>query len=352
MSRVKFLSILVAGVFLFGVGRVFSAEDQSKLIEGAKKEGKVVYWSSGLTPELVQGIEEGFKKKYGLRDFQVVYSHAITTEQVAKVTQELRARRLTVDIISGAMPEFFYDLLKAGEVMKYDSPEYKYFPMVKGVCAEPGYWVGTTGMVMAITWNPKVIKKNIVTYNDLLDPQFKGIMCSGDPRKSESYLMNYLGLRKILGKDFFTKLAKQDIVWFTRAPDVTNKVTTGEFPVAFMGNSRTAYVDAMEGGEIKVSFPKEGVVILTNPFVILTKAPHPNAAKLLVDYVSSEEGQRLMVEKSGYLILREGVPIPPKGRDFIPSISKINVIPIDWKSLTSDEVEKTRKEFIEVFGTK
>lgn len=352
MSRVKVLSVLLAGVFLFGAGQVFAAEDQSKLIEGAKKEGKVVYWSSGLTPDLVQGIEAGFKKKYGLRDFQVVYSHAITTEQIAKVTQELRARRLTVDIISGAMPEFFYDLLKAGELMKYDSPEYKHFPMVKGVCAEPGYWVGTTGMVMAITWNPKKIKKNFATYNELLDPQLKGIMCSGDPRKSESYLMNYLGLRKGLGKDFFTKLAKQDIIWFTRAPDVTNKVMTGEFPVAFMGNSRTAYVNAMEGGDMKVSFPKEGVVILTNPFVILGKAPHPNAARLLVDYVSSDEGQRLMVEKSGYMTLREGVPIPPKAKDFIPPITEIKVVPIDWKSLTRDEVEKTRKEFIEIFGTK
>jgi len=352
MSRGKVLSILLVGVFLFGVGQAFAAEDQSKLIEGAKKEGKVVYWTSGLTPDLIKAIEQGFKKRYGLHDFQVVFSAARTTEQVAKVTQELRANRLTVDIISGAMPEFFYELLKAGEVMKYDSPEYKHFPMVKGVCAEPGYWVGTTGMVHAVTWNPKVIKKDLATYNDLLDPQFKGIMCSGDPRKSESYLMNYLGLRKILGKDFMVKLAKQDIVWFTRAPDVTNKVATGEFPVAFMGNSRTAYVNAVEGAEIKVSFPKEGVVVLTNPFVILTKAPHPSAARLLVDYVSSEEGQRLMVEKSGYLILREGVPIPPKARPFIPPLSKINVIPIDWKSLTANEVENTRKEFMEIFGKK
>ena len=67
MSRVNIISILLVGFFLLGVSQAFGTEEQSKLIEGAKKEGKVVYWSSGLTPELIQAIEEGFKKKYGLQ---------------------------------------------------------------------------------------------------------------------------------------------------------------------------------------------------------------------------------------------------------------------------------------------
>ncbi len=350
MVRTKIIVLSLAGVFLLAITQAFGREEQSRLVDGAKKEGKVVYWASGLTPDLAKAIEQGFKKRYSLDEFQVVYAPTRTAEQVAKVSQELKARRLTVDIISGAMPEFFYDLLRAGEVMKYDSPEYKHFPMVKGICAEPGYWVGTYAWSAVIMWNPKVIKKDLNTYTDLLDPQFKGMIVSGDPKRSESYLMGYLGLRKILGKDFFLKLAQQNIVWYNRGPDVMNRVVTGERPVAFLGNNRNAYVAATEGAEIRVCYPKEGVAMETNNCVILAKAPHPNAAKLLIDYVSSEEGQRLLVEKSGYFIVREGVPIPSKARVFAPPISKINVIPIDFKSLTREEVEKTREEFLEIFG--
>jgi iron(III) transport system substrate-binding protein len=350
MLKAKIISLFLVGFFFFGASQTFGAEDQSKLIEGAKKEGRVVYWSSGLTPELIKAIDEGFKKKYGLHDFQVVFSAARTTEQIAKVTQELRANRLTVDIISGAMPEFFYDLLKVGEVMKYDSPEYKYFSKAKGLLSEPGYWAPTISMSFIPMWNPKYIKKDITKYADLLDPQFKGMIVSGDPMKSESYLTYYMGLRKVLDKDFMQKLAKQDIVWFTRSPDVTTKVVTGERPVSFMGNNRTAYVAAMEGAQIKVLFPKEGTVILSNPFVTLKKAPHPNAAKLLVDYVNSKEGQTLMVEKSGYFTAREDVPIPPKVAQFSPPFSKITIIPMDWKAITEKDIKEARKEFLEIFG--
>jgi iron(III) transport system substrate-binding protein len=335
-------------LFLFSQG--FAAEELSKLIDGAKKEGKVVFWSSGLTPSLVKSIEAGFKKKYKLAELEMIYAPTRTSEQVAKVSQELKARRLTVDIISGAIPVFYYQLLKAGEAMRYESPEYKHFPQIKGVCQEPGYWVATNAFSPVMMWNPKYVKNGIQKYSDLLDPQFKGKICSGDPKKSDSYLMGYIGLRKILGKDFFVKLAKQDIIWLTRSPDITNKVVTGEYPVALMGNNRTAYVAAMQGAEIEVDYPKEGVVMLANPFLILSKAPHPNAAKLLIDYVSSEEGQKLMTEKSGYFIGREGVPVSPKVLKFTPPMSKINIIPIDWKSISLKEMNEMRDEFMSILG--
>ena len=350
MLKAKLISVLLLGSFFLGVTQVFGREDGAKLIEEAKKEGKLVYWCSGLTADLAKVIEEGFVKKYGLHGFQVVYAPTRTTEVIAKLTQELRAKRVTVDIISGAMPEYNYELLKAGELMKYDCPEYKYFYKIKGLDSEPGYWIPTNSYSFVMMWNPKHIKKNIVTYTDLLDPQFKGMICSGDPMKSESFLMYYIGLRKILSKDFMLRLAKQDIMWLTRAPDVTTKVVTGERPLAFMGSNLKAYVAATEGGEIKVCYPREGIVLLSNPFPILSKAPHPNAAKLFVDYLSSREAQILMVEKSSYFTARDDVPIPPKVFEFTPSLSKINVIPMDWKAITKEDVENGRREFWEIFG--
>ncbi len=350
MGKGKIILLLCLGLPLLGASRAIGAEEQGKLIEGAKREGKVVYWATGMTPELAKAFEEGFKKKYGLLHFEVVFAPTRTTEIIAKVPQELKIKRLSVDLLSGTMPEFYYDLLRAGEVMKYESPEYRSFPMIKGLDAEPGYWVGTNAVASVLMWNPKVIKKDLVRYTDLLDPAFKGLMVSGDPEKSEAALMAYMGWRKILNKDFFLKLSKQEIFFLMRYPDVTSRVVTGERPVTFLGNSRTAYVAAMEGADIKVCYPKEGVVLLSNPFLILSKAPHPNAARLFIDYVSSEEGQRLMAEMGGYFVTRKGIKISPKLRAFTPPITDINVIPMDWKSLTDQETEKARKEFLEIFG--
>ncbi len=352
MSKKRVLSVLCMGLFLWVGTLAFGAEDRSKLIEGAKKEGKVVYWAAGLTPDLAKAIESGLKKKYGLPgSFEVLFVPSVTAETVSKATQEIKYGRVTVDIICGGMPEFFYDLKRAGELMRYDSPEYKFFPPVKGISSEPGYWVATNALSPVMMWNPKFVKKNITTYNDLLDPEFKGMICSADPKKSESYLGDYMGLRKVLSKEFMTKLAKQGpIIWLTRGPDVLNKVVTGERPVTFMGNNRNAYVASLEGANIKVCFPKEGITVRANNWPILAKAPHPNAAKLLIDYVHSEEGQRLMAEMSGYFIGRKGVPIPQKVREFTPPLTDINIIPVDWTTMTADDMKKGRKEFIEIFG--
>ena len=119
MFKGKLTLVLLLGCFFLRVSQAYGGEEQSKLVEGAKKEGKVVYWSTGLTAPLAKAIEEGFKKRYGLHHLEVVFAPTRTTEVIAKIPQELKIKKLSVDIISGTMPEFYYDLLRAGEAMKY-----------------------------------------------------------------------------------------------------------------------------------------------------------------------------------------------------------------------------------------
>src|SRR4030042_4627748 len=194
MSRGKIISLFLVGLFLLEVSHAFGVEDRAKLIEGARKEGKVVYWATGMSPPLVKAIQEGFKKKYGLKEFEVIVFQRRTTEIISLVTQELRAGRLTVDIISGGIPVFYYELLRAGELMKYDSPEYQHFERIGG-WGEPGYWVMSGGYSPVMMWNPKRFKKGLEKYTDLLDPQLKGKICAGDAAKVDAALYGYLTLR-------------------------------------------------------------------------------------------------------------------------------------------------------------
>jgi iron(III) transport system substrate-binding protein len=348
MLKARIMAILLVGFSLLGVTRAYGIEDQKKLIEGAKKEGKVIYWASGMSPRLVKAIQDGFKKKYGLKEFEVTVFQRRTTEIISLVTQELKVGRLTVDIVSGGIPVFYYELLKMGELMKYDSPEYQHFDRVGG-WGEPGYWAMTGGYSSVMMWNPNRFKKGLAKYNDLLDPQLKGMICAADATKVDAPLYAYLALRKSLSKDFFVKLAKQDVVFFTRVSEVPLKLVTGEFLAGFLGSNRAAYVAASEGGEVKVTYSKEGEALQANPLVILSKAPHPNASKLLIDYIHSFEGQKLMVDIDGYQTGRKDIPIPPKILEFSPRPSQINVIPVAWKSLTEQELNTAREEFREIF---
>lgn len=348
MQRAKVISLLLIGIFLFGVNQAIG-EEQSKLIEGAKREGKLSYWVSGWPASVVKAMEKGFKEKYGLHTFQVIDSPMGSGQALAKLREELKAGRVSVDMISYGTPDFYYQLLRAGEIMKYDSPEYKYFPMVQGVGVEPGYWVMTyANCYSPLVWHPKYIKKALVKHTDVLDPQLKGMICCGDATRSEVAQMAYLALRRILGKDYFVTLAKQDLFWVWRTQDLLNKVGSGERPVALLAAGRTVFTAVTEGFEVKVSYPKEGVVVLALPFILLTKAPNPNAAKLFIDYVHSVEGQKILAE-AGYIIGRKDVPISPKVLEYVPRISEMNVIPVDWKSISEKEMEAARKEFVEIF---
>lgn len=325
-------------------------ERVAKLIEGAKAEGRAAIWSSGLTPELVKDLESDFKQKYGLPDFKMEFSNVPSSEMITRANQEIKAGKVTVDILSSSIPDYYYDLIKQGELMKYESPEYKNYRNINGATFEPGYWVASFSWSPVVMWNPDIIKKDIKTYQDILDPQFKGKICMGDGIKSDTYLNAYRGLRIILGKDYMEKLAALEPIFLTRSPDLTNKVITGEYPIAFTGNARTAYLAALEGAKINVLYPQEGVVLLASPFVILQKAPHPNSAKLMIDYLHTEKAQAMMQMGSGYIMGRDGLSPPDKVVRFAPPIEKIKVIPADWKGQSNMmDIEEARKEFRELF---
>ena len=165
MRTKRLIALFLTIFFLLGISQAFG-RDEAQLIAGAKKEGKVVWWTSGFTSPLVKALTKGFKAKYGLPDdFEVVYAPTRTTEQMAKLTAEIRARRVSTDIICGMMPGFFYDLIKAGEIVKYDSPEYKNLSTIKGLAYEPSYFYPSASYSFIPLWNPDHIKKPIKTIN-------------------------------------------------------------------------------------------------------------------------------------------------------------------------------------------
>jgi iron(III) transport system substrate-binding protein len=90
------------------------------------------------------------------------------------------------------------------------------------------------------------------------------------------------------------------------------------------------------------------VVLLPQAMFILAAAPHPAAAKLWIDFMLSDAGQKIMVDKEAIMSGRSGFvsPLP----DYAPAMESLNVIKIDWKLVTQADMEKARLEWIGIFN--
>jgi ABC-type Fe3+ transport system substrate-binding protein len=81
----------------------------------------------------------------------------------------------------------------------------------------------------------------------------------------------------------------------------------------------------------------------------MAKAPHPNAAKLLVDFIFSEKGNKLFIDLEGVIAVRDGMKVSERIRKYSPPLEEINAIPMDWKSLDSGTANQFQEEFKEIF---
>ena len=81
--------------------------------------------------------------------------------------------------------------------------------------------------------------------------------------------------------------------------------------------------------------------------MLAAKAPHPNAAKLWLDFILSEAGQKILVENEALISGRSGFksPIP----DYAPPIEKLNVIKVDWEKITPADTSNAKAEWLKLF---
>jgi ABC-type Fe3+ transport system substrate-binding protein len=156
-----------------------------------------------------------------------------------------------------------------------------------------------------------------------------------------------MGLRSVLGVDYFKKLAAMKPTFLVRSEQTASQIVTGQDMFTFSGMPTRAYQFNQKGAKLKFLLPKEGVVLLPQAIFILAKAPHPSAAKLWLDFILSEAGQKIVVEHEALISGRAGFvsPIP----EYAPPIDKLNVIKIDWEKVTAEDESKAKAEWLSIF---
>ena len=172
-----------------------------------------------------------------------------------------------------------------------------------------GYWIGTALEPYGLVYHPRVLRRlgvpDLKDWEDLLNPKLKGNVAQCAPTRSSSSNATYEVILQSKGEaagwEWLKKLADNTGHFTARSRDVPNVVAKGEFAAGFAVPSYMAFEEKVSGFDIKFVAPKNAFVT-PEPMAILAGARHPKAAKAFVEFLLSERGQRVFMERGLFAI--------------------------------------------------
>lgn len=299
IATVALLATLLAGCAPAPVVTNAPAEDsQAAKLAGAKTEGQIV--SYGMTDDWVNlgAIWKKIEADYG-----VVHSDTDMTsaEQVTRLMAEKDAPVMDVADIGF---DFVGKLIENNLAMSYKNTSWDKIPA--NFKDADGRWAVAYWGAISFLVNTDLIKNPPQTWDDLLKPEYKDMVCSRDPSKSSYATGSVLAAAYAHGGDetnvqpgldFFKELRdngnwRQGVVLNVAA------VQKGECPISIVYDFDGFAKRDATGLPLQVIIPSDATVGMLFAEYISVAAPHPNAAKLEQDFLLSDEGQIMLA--TGY----------------------------------------------------
>jgi iron(III) transport system substrate-binding protein len=303
------------GVFLFALvvvlfGPAFNsfgqADADGKLIDAAKSEGAVSYYTT-MTLSQSKKVADRFQAKYPF--LKVTLFRGGADELLNRIETEARGALFAWDVVSGR-GDMVLTLSQAKLLAAYHSPESKFFD--QDMVDDEGYWTAYYVNPFVLGYNTNLVKKDQVpkTYEQLLDAKWKGKKISID----DSAYGLLAGLMRAWGKEkavaYLKQLAAQEPVVMRGNTNRVQLAMAGEYPL-IIAYAPTIQRETSKGHPMDW-VPLEPVPVQVNPLMIAAKAPHPNAGKLLIDFLLSNEGQKMLVGFRRVPVRDDVDPDPPR----------------------------------------
>jgi ABC-type Fe3+ transport system substrate-binding protein len=282
------------------------------LIAAARREGRVVWYTTQIIDQLSKPIGEAFERAYGVK---VDYVRSDANEAARRILTESSAGHMQADVFDGvASPA----LVKQNLVMDYTPESTRRLPR-KYVDAS-GHWLATNLYVYTLGVNTDLVPKGTEpkTFADLLAPKFRGRMAwSG--RTSTSSAPGFIGaalasMGDAKGMDCLRALAKQEIAPVSvSARQLLDQTIAGEYAIALEILNNHAAISAAQGAPVAWA-PLELNLVALSVISATREAPHPNTAKLFLDFVMSPEGQTIYRDRAYIPVDPEIPPRDPRLR--------------------------------------
>jgi ABC-type Fe3+ transport system substrate-binding protein len=296
---------IVAGAF----APVRAAPDYQadpKLVAAAKKEGEVVLYTTLIVDQIVRPMIKAFNAQIGGIDVKFVRTDS--SQQMVRLINEGRAGRVQADVWH--LSDGLGPLLKENLVAPLDLPSARGLP--GELVDRKGNWVGTNLSTRSLAYNTQLVPADRVprTHQDLLDPRWKGQFVWHPYAIPGGF--GFIGLvLKSMGEEnglrYLRALAEQNIIPLPiAARAVLDRVIAGEYPIGLEMNSSHAVISAALGAPVRF-VPLDPVTMTMQIAGISRGAPHPNAARLFLDFMISRAGQEVFRE-ADYIPMRPDVP--------------------------------------------
>jgi iron(III) transport system substrate-binding protein len=263
------------------------ADREAKLLEGAKKEGTLLLYTS-MAPTESNQLAQAFEKKYGIK-VQVWRNLSETVLQ--RAIAEARARRHSVDVIETNAPEVEV-LVQENLVSEFHSP---HVTDLRPFAVPPHKkYVSDRVNLFVVAFNTQKVKREEIpeTYEGFADPKWRGkLAIESTDQEWLGAIVKYWGEERAMA--FFRKLAVMKPEMRKGHVLLAQLVAAGETPVGLTAYSANADSIKEKGGPIDW-VPVEPLVGRPQGLSVMKNAPHPHAALLFADYVLSPEGQALL----------------------------------------------------------
>jgi len=314
-----------------------------QLVDAAKRDGRVTFYTS-MELQTAEKIS---------RAFEAVFLGI--SVQVERNGCERLFRRLAQERASGIRAA---DAIECSDITALLSWKRQGWltPFVPADVAEKwpadqrdpdGYFAAERFTLSPIAYNTKLVKAEDApkSFADLLDNKWTGKIVKARPGYSGTVLTVTFELSRYLGWDYLKALGQQHVMQVQAAADAPKAVAQGTGPVTADGLEYVVLQSRDQGEPIEPIYPSEGTPSISSGAGVIVDAPHPNAARLLIAWLSSRDGQQLLVDTDWFRSFDPDV----KPRAGMKPISEITLMTAD-PSAQEKAVEEVKKKYEEYFG--
>jgi iron(III) transport system substrate-binding protein len=275
----------------------YKGPDRERILyEGAKKEGKLLWYTSLVPNKLIAKV---FQAKYP--GVAVDVYRAAGNTLATRLLEERRAKRYLADAIESTPPQVMV-LRDAQALHPFTSPYLANYPDISKETAsgDQVYWATDRESLIGVGYNTNAMRNKFIPkkFDDLLNPALKGLMSTAN---NETGARAIGAILKAKGEGFVRKLKEQELrPHGTTAAGLADLIISGEAPLSFTMVQTNLTQPAAARGAPVAWIPMEVVAVNAGSTAVLANAPNPHAALLFVDFLLSPDGQKMYSDQLFY----------------------------------------------------
>jgi iron(III) transport system substrate-binding protein len=293
MAGIRRRGLLAAAAAAGGVAawRSAGAQDlaphERALHEAARREGEITWYTGQLQAEPSEAIGRAFTERFPGVKVNVVRS----TSQVAfqRLSQDVRAGVAQCDVFSSVDQSHITFLKREGRLAQFRPRNAEgLIPAVREAGDPDGHFQVTYLAVYLMGRHQRVAEAEAPrSWRDLTDPRWRGQIAVGHPGYSGAIGSLCVALRKLYGWDFFRALERNRPHIGRSAGDPVTLLNAGERTIGMGVPSTAMLLSVARGNPLALIYPADGTLVVPAPSGALRNAPHPNAARLFLEFMAS-----------------------------------------------------------------